>query len=220
MPVSRAFLFVPLLVVLAVTGGCKTRVGDGYAGSNVASSERDAEILRLSAALREQEESINRLNAALESERKAHAGDAADKQSLSGQLGDLLKGGETGGAYVTARGSIGLSEDFAFAKGSSELNDAGRKTVESLAAKLLKGDYANAKVIVEGHTDDTPVARKLNVEKYVDNWGLSAARASTVVRALQKAGIPATRLFGAFRGEYDPSGKGKAGDRRVELYVR
>ena len=145
-----------------------------------------------------------------------------NEASVGSQLGDILKGGEIAGVYGTDRGSIALGEDFAFAKGSAELNADGQKSISQLVDRLGKSEYANARIIVEGHTDDTPVVRPANKEKYVDNWGLSAARAATVVRALEKAGIAAGRLHGAFRGEHDPSSKGsdKAANRRVELYVK
>ena len=57
-------------------------------------------------------------------------------------------------------------------------------------------------------------------DKYGDNWGLSAARAATVVRALEKSGVTADRLHGAFRGEHAPRGSDKAANRRVERYVK
>ena len=117
-------------------------------------------------------------------------------------------------------GGVALGDDFLFAKGSADLGDEGRKTIQMLADRLNKGEFAGSRVVVEGHTDDTPVQKRSNVEKFVDNWGLSAARAATVVRELQKAGVTPERLRGAFRGEFAPRGADKTRNRRVELYVR
>ena len=209
---SRLLLLVPLIAVVALSG-CRTRVAG--AQQTVLTDEQRAENARLNAEI----ERLNAENLALQSQRDAAQ---ADKASVGSQLGDILKGGEIAGVYQTTRGGIAIGEDFAFAKGSADLNDDGKKSLEQLAQRLSTGEHASALIIVEGHTDDSPVVRPNNKEKYVDNWGLSAARAATVVRALEKAGIAASRLHGAFRGEHDPSAKGgdKAANRRVELYVK
>ena len=209
---SRIRLLVPLVAVVALAG-CRTRVAG--AQQNVLNDEQRSENARLSAVLDE----LQRENEALKSQRDAAK---MNEASVGSQLGDILKGGEIAGMYQTNRGGIALGEDFAFAKGSADLNDDGKKSLTQLAERLSTGEHANARIIVEGHTDDTPVVRPANKEKYVDNWGLSAARAATVVRALEKSGIAASRLHGAFRGEHDPSAKGgdKAANRRVELYVK
>ncbi len=136
--------------------------------------------------------------------------------------GSLLGAADIPGLEPTASGGVALPEDFAFAKGSAELNPEGQKTIAKLAEKLDQGENAGRKVVVKGFTDSTPVSRSMTKEKYVDNWGLSAARAASVVRALAKAGVGAERLTGAFRGELDPRATGnssedKARNRRVEI---
>jgi len=209
---TRLLLLVPLIAVVAMTG-CRTRSGGTQ--ETVLTDEHRSEISRLNAEL----EALNRENEALKSQRDAAK---SGQDSVAGQLGDILNGGQIAGVYKTESGGIALGEDFAFAKGSAELNADGQKSIGQLAERLNAGDHANARIIVEGHTDDTPVVRPANKEKYVDNWGLSAARAATVVRALEKAGVAAGRLHGAFRGEHAPSAKSgdKAANRRVELFLK
>jgi hypothetical protein len=46
-----------------------------------------------------------------------------------------------------------------------------------------------AAISVEGHTDDVP----MRSERFPSNWELSTARASSMVRILLEAGIPADR---------------------------
>lgn len=209
---SRLLLLIPLIAVIALSG-CRTRTAG--AQQNVLNDEQRAENARLTAALEE----LQRENESLKTQRDAAKQNEA---SVGGQLSDILNGGQIAGVYKTESGSIALGEDFAFAKGSAELNDDGQKSVGQIAERLIKGEHANALIIVEGHTDDSPVVRPANKEKYVDNWGLSAARAATVVRALEKAGVPASRLHGAFRGEHAPRAKSgdKAANRRVELFLK
>jgi chemotaxis protein MotB len=192
-------LFALVAAMALVTTGCETRSaksrgGDDRAGAEIARlQDENAKLAQENQGLRSQ----------LDERRGGTVGD--------GWVGDLPDGMER-----TAEGGVALSDDFAFAKGSVELNAAGKKSIGDVAAQL-KGHAGT--IIVEGHTDDTPVTRALNKERYVDNWGMSAARAAAVVRALVEAGVPAEKVKGAFRGEHAPRGSDKAKNRRVEIFL-
>jgi chemotaxis protein MotB len=74
---------------------------------------------------------------------------------------------------------------------------------------------------VVGHTDNVPIAKAWR-EVFPSNWELSAARATTVVRFLQEAGIEPERLIATGRAQYapvapndDPEGRQK--NRRIEI---
>ena len=216
MRVARCVLLIPLIAAFAVTG-CHTRTGSG--GGNVEQEEAANERDRLAAE-----------NARLSSDNASLKSQLANAQALlakpapdtvGAQLGKMIGGPEIEGTTPNGRGGLALDEDFAFAKGSAELSPEGKKTVEKIAARLNEGEYKGAKVIVEGHTDDTPVSRSSTKEKFTDNWGLSGARAAAVARALQVAGLDAHRIHGAFRGEYAPrpGANDKAKNRRVEIYL-
>ena len=157
----------------------------------------------------------------------------AEQSKAGGSLADEAKsieGGPIEGFEPTAKGGVALPDDFAFAKGSDALNDEGEKAIARLATRLNDEANATSDVIVEGHTDHTPVVRPTTKEKFTDNWGLSGARAAAVVRALEKAGVSPKRLHGAFRGDQSPrvpvsekstenGGSGEAANRRVEIYL-
>ncbi|MBA3685715.1 MAG: OmpA family protein [Planctomycetes bacterium] len=215
MNATRVLLLLPLCAAILLTG-CRTR------GQGLQNTENESEKARLTRAVDE----LGAENDKLRKERDEARSELIKLQeqgnSVGGQLQDLLNGGNIGGVTATENGSLALSEDYSFAKGSAELNDDGKKSVAQLAERLNKGEYASKMIIVEGHTDDTPVSRHSTVEKYGDNWGLSAARAATVLRSLEKSGVSAARLRGSFRGEHQPrsGGKDKSANRRVELYVR
>jgi flagellar motor protein MotB len=207
----RLLLIVPLAAAIALSG-CRLRGGGGSADTQ----QKDD-----SAELRAQLDAERQRNMDLENRLAA-----ANQNGQGPTLGETgLAGGETiDGFEKTASGGLALPDDFAFAKGSADLNEAGQKAVESLAHKLNEGENAGRKVIVKGFTDDTPVSRSTTKEKYVDNWGLSGARAAAVVRALEKAGVSSDRLNGTFRGQLDPRAPGKdeadkAKNRRVEIYL-
>jgi len=197
--IPRSLLIVPLVCVIAL-GGCRMR-GEGAGGDEDTTGTTSDNS---SAAMQAQ---INSLTA--ENEKLQTSLDAALKNMNTGPtLGSTgIAGGDVEGFESTGTGGLALPDDFAFAKGSADLNEEGKKAIARLAERLNQGDNAGKKITIKGYTDDTPVSRASTKEKYVDNWGLSAARAASVVRALEKAGIESERLTGAFRGSLDPRSK-------------
>jgi len=74
--------------------------------------------------------------------------------------------------------TVSMSDQFMFESGSAELKPAARRTLSMIASMVR--DVAPA-VAVEGHTDSNPLTGGI----YRNNWGLSAARASSVVTWLE-----------------------------------
>ncbi|MBA3847001.1 MAG: OmpA family protein [Planctomycetes bacterium] len=208
----RLVLLVPAIAAMLLASGCQIRGGSEKGPS---AQELRAENGRLSAEV----QSLTAENETLKRQRDEARELLSAAQNSGPKVGGLLDDGAIDGVEIID-GGVALDEDFLFAKGSSELGDAGKRTIQTLAERLNKGDFAGSKVVVEGHTDDTPVAKKSNVDRYGNNWGLSAMRSAMVITELQKAGVSADRLRGAFRGEYSPRGSDKARNRRVELFVR
>jgi chemotaxis protein MotB len=211
---ANRILLLPLLACVALTG-CQIRKSDTVVAREVG-SDNAALANKVDRLERDNQELRNKLaivNADLEAS-KANS-------SLGATLKRLDKNPAPEGTSHTESGGLALSEDFAFAKGSADLNEGGKKTIEKIAVLLNEGENTMSKVIVEGHTDDTPVARASTKEKFGDNWGLSAARAAAVVRALESHKVDAKRFIGRFRGEYAPRvvEGDKAKNRRVEIYL-
>ncbi|MFH0948099.1 MAG: flagellar motor protein MotB [Elusimicrobiota bacterium] len=105
-----------------------------------------------------------------------------------------------------------------FNLGRAELNPSAMKPLDELSEWLSDAPYT---VIVEGHTDDTPIKKKL---RYSSNWELSIDRARSVVRYFQKKGIDPKRLVLAGYGEHHPlypndTTEHKKSNRRIEIYV-
>ncbi|AYD02117.1 peptidoglycan -binding protein [Neorhizobium sp. NCHU2750] len=117
-----------------------------------------------------------------------------------------------------------FQSEVLFPVGGSELDDAGRAEMDKLAAALL--DLAkeipaeiNWVLRVDGHTDNSPLS---GTGRYRDNWELSSARSTSVVKYLISKGVPANRLVAAGFGEFQPITPGdtpeaKAQNRRIEL---
>ena len=117
-----------------------------------------------------------------------------------------------------------FQSEVLFPSGSSDLNPAGQEEMRKLAAALI--DLAkeipaeiNWVLRVDGHTDNVPLS---GTGRYRDNWELSSARATSVVKYLIANGVPANRLVAAGFGEFQPIAEGdddaaRATNRRIEL---
>jgi chemotaxis protein MotB len=117
-----------------------------------------------------------------------------------------------------------FQSEVLFPSGGSDLNEAGKAEMTKLATALL--DLAkeipseiNWVLRVDGHTDNVPLSGS---GRYADNWELSSARATSVVKFLISQGVPADRLVAAGFGEYQPIAPGDSAEarnlnRRIEL---
>lgn len=106
----------------------------------------------------------------------------------------------------------------AFVSGSADLTDEARAIMERIA---LASAADQSRITVTGHTDSVP----LTGGPFVDNWGLAAARASSVVRELGGSGlVDPRRLQAVSKGESDPvadnaTEEGRAQNRRIEIVI-
>ncbi len=114
-----------------------------------------------------------------------------------------------------------LAEEILFPTGSDELNDTGREVLTKLVEELEQLPY---QIAVIGYTDNVPVGPRL-AARFPSNWELAGARAASVVRLFQGAGIPAQQLVVISRGEGQPiasndTPEGRAENRRIEVRLR
>ena len=114
--------------------------------------------------------------------------------------------------------SVALAEQIFFDPGSATLKEGGKKVLKKVGG-ALKG-YENKIIRVVGHTDNVPILKS----PFPSNWDLSVARAITVVRFLQDAGVPPERMIAAGRGEYSPvapnnTPEGRQKNRRIEIML-
>ncbi len=115
---------------------------------------------------------------------------------------------------------ISLSDKMLFKYGSYDIT-AQAENVLSKIAKVVN-DRKDFDILVEGHTDSVPYSSASVLE---DNWDLSAKRATSVVRALQKKyGVAPERMTAGGRGEYVPkvandSSQNRSKNRRTEIVI-
>ena len=111
-----------------------------------------------------------------------------------------------------------LNDEVMFQPGAAELVEPSR-TLLAMISTLLTPDVMS--VVVEGHTDDRPIATM----RFPSNWELSTARASSVVRHFlaQPDRLPADRYMPVGKGEFHPlqpntTDEGRSHNRRVEIF--
>ena len=107
----------------------------------------------------------------------------------------------------------------AFASGSADLTSQAKDIMARVADK---GVGETGKVTVSGHTDDVPLVFG---SAYRDNWDLAAARAASVVQAMQAGGtVSGDRLQAVSFGESKPvadneTAAGREKNRRIEIEI-
>lgn len=111
--------------------------------------------------------------------------------------------------------SLTIPGNLAFINGTEPHPELGR--ILDIVAPRLKASSRSARVV--GHTDST---RLRAGSVFRDNQHLSEARAATVVQALVKRGVEATRLHAAGKSDTAPvadnaTAAGRALNRRVEI---
>jgi chemotaxis protein MotB len=117
-----------------------------------------------------------------------------------------------------------FQSEVLFPSGSEEINDAGKVEMKKVADAIIElqkeiPPEINWVLRVDGHTDNKPLS---GTGRYRDNWELSSARATSVVKFFIENGVPANRLVAAGFGEYQPLDTADTDDarkknRRIEL---
>jgi chemotaxis protein MotB len=114
---------------------------------------------------------------------------------------------------------VSLEEKLLFKSGSDMVNPKGKEALKSLANVL--NSTKDITVMIEGHTDNVPIKTNL----FEDNWDLSTARATSIVRILTKDyGFDSNRITASGRGEFHPvktneTTEGRASNRRTEIIL-
>jgi chemotaxis protein MotB len=138
-------------------------------------------------------------------------------QEILEALGPLVKDGHVRLAEGVQGVSVEINASVLFASGEAQLNPGAVTVLRAVAHVLAPTEFA---VIVEGHTDNTPIA----TAQYPSNWELSAMRASSVVRLFVEAGVAAPRLTATGYAEQRPvaaneTPEGRARNRRVAIMI-
>ncbi len=170
--------------------------------------EREKSLQSLSARLRDMENIVRRQDSVM--------------SRLTNTVKDALLGFNADELTVNMRDGkvyVSMSDKLLFKSGSIEVESKGKTALEKLAGVLNKN--SDVAIAIEGHTDNVPIKTNL----YADNWDLSAARATNVVRLLTASyKMDPKRLTASGKGEFFPiadnsTTEGKAKNRRTEIVL-
>ena len=138
---------------------------------------------------------------------------AAENQRLKAQLAAM----QAEQKYVEAA-------DLLFPSGGFQLTPAGQAELANNVVPKLKG-LQNAKIVVYGYTDNTPVGPELQRQGIPDNLVLSTRRAATVANFLISQGVNPNIVSAKGVGDTRPvapndTPQGRAQNRRIEITVQ
>lgn len=174
------------------------------------------QVDQLSGDLKTREERLNELERVLAEKDQAvnNLRSKVTNALLGFKAGDLSVNVKNGKVYVS------LSEQLLFKSGSTKVDPKGQEALQKLAQALK--DQPDVNVLVEGHTDDVPVARGTAAMK--DNWDLSVLRATEITRILTNAGLEPERVTPSGRSKFVPVAENttpdqKALNRRTEIIL-
>ncbi|MBL7072800.1 MAG: OmpA family protein [Candidatus Omnitrophica bacterium] len=114
---------------------------------------------------------------------------------------------------------IVLSDKILFDSGQAKIKKEAYPVLNEVA-NAIKKKVPGKNIGVSGHTDNVPVTKS----KWGTNWELSTARATNVLRYLEKKGLSSRKLSATGYGKHRPIASnrteaGKAKNRRVEIVV-
>jgi len=222
----KSMRWLAVVSLLALTPGCWFVSKKDY--NKVARRALDCESERQ--GLQEQNQQLTQANQALRQEKadilsqmqeRIETPPAADKElaKLYAQLAALAN--ENVGIEWSPEENVLRMADVLFDFAKADLRDSGRRAITKVAAAIER-ESPNIIVRIDGHTDNVPVKRAATKKRFGDLWGLAAQRALTVLRALQRQGIAANRLYiRAFAAERpiadNSTAEGRQKNRRVEI---
>jgi len=180
-----------------------------------ASQKFDRALKNKEAELKEREEKLNALQALVHRQDSiTNALESIVKNALLGFKSDELSVEvKDGKVYVSMR------DKLLFKSGSAQVEDKGKDALKKLVNALNKNQDLD--ILIEGHTDNVPIKTEL----YKDNWDLSVARATSIVRYITGENkINPKRIEASGRGEYYPvasndTPEGRAKNRRTEIIL-
>jgi chemotaxis protein MotB len=188
------------------------------AGASPADKKEAEELLSaLETELQEKADQIRKLQGEkAELEKKSQTYDAL-VEGLKKEIDD----GQVKINEARGRLSVDLIDKILFDSGKTEIKPAGQEALRKVAA-ILKNIH-DRDILVEGHTDAAMIHGTLS-STFPTNWELSVARATTVVRFLEDAGVDPGNLgaagFSKFRPVADNTTEaGKSQNRRIEIVL-
>jgi len=199
--------------VIAAIAVISTLVLSGCSGNKELINQKDMQITRL-------EVRVDSLRGEVDSVREAGR---TRNETLEEQLNEKEKELEICLDEKDDLVRVRISGDIRFESGSSRLTESSRKVLDAAWEKLQ--GYSGKPILIEGHTDNVPIAESYR-HIFPSNWELSTARAAAALHYfVDKHGADPRRLTVLGRGKYQPAAdngtpEGRSRNRRVEIKVQ
>jgi chemotaxis protein MotB len=208
----------------AAIGQLKQQIGDltnkvndltsqtGRLSSDVAN--KNSQLGKSQQELAEQQRKLEQLQALMDQQKKA-------TQEIRKKMSDALVGFNSNELTVAIKNGkvyVSLQENLLFPSGSAVVNPKGKEALGKLAEVL--NNNPDITVMIEGHTDSIPIRTR-----FKDNWDLSTARATAIVRILTiDYKVDPVRVEASGHSQYDPvqtnsTTEGRALNRRTEIIL-
>lgn len=213
---------LPSLIDETLTALAVARQASGQAEQEVLFGGLEQELAKLATAAKEAAENQGQADTAAAAEQAnaqaaAEAAGVAENQLQAALQSELQQGlvevERRDGKVVVTVGAGG-----AFSSGKAEITDQAREIMNRISVVSMG---AESSITVSGHTDDVPISNTA----YRDNWDLAAARASSVVQAMQDTGmVSAGRMKAVSYGETQPvasnaTPEGREENRRIVIEI-
>ncbi len=177
--------------------------------------DKSEELERKEKILKEQEKKLNEMQAVI-----------ARQDSITNRLNEIVKdallGFKSDELTVKVKNGkvyVSMTDKLLFKSGKATVEAKGQEAIQKLSAVLNKNPELD--VFIEGHTDNVPIKTDL----YKDNWDLSVARATNIVRMMaDNYQVSPKRLTASGKGQYFPlasneTAEGRAKNRRTEIIL-
>ena len=182
---------------------------------NLALKQKTEELNFKERLLQERERALNELRDVI-----------ARQDSITKRLNDVIRNAllgfnsdELSVEVKNGKVYVSMSDKLLFKSGSAAVEAKGKEAIKVLAGVLDKN--RDIDILIEGHTDNVPIKTAV----YRDNWDLSVARATSIVRILtDEYKIGPTRLTASGKGEFSPRASNetsgsRALNRRTEIIL-
>ncbi|NIM97426.1 MAG: OmpA family protein [candidate division Zixibacteria bacterium] len=137
------------------------------------------------------------------------------------QLKEQIKEKEVEISTLAEKLNIRFLDKVLFHQGNAVITSGGREALKNVAEELK--NLTGTRIHVEGHSDNLPLSEEARVV-YIDNLGLSMARAAAVARMFRTMGVNPEVLSAAGYSMHKPvasndTPEGREQNRRVEIIL-
>ncbi len=214
---------LPSLIEETLAALAEARQASGQAESEVLFGGLEQQLAKLAAAAHQPETRLGQAELERLEQQIAEAQESVDKAAVAEDLLKVALRQELGEGLVEVEQRenkvlITVGAGGSFPSGSADLTAAALDIMSRIAFTSM-GESST--IVVAGHTDNVPIRGGV----FRDNWDLAAARAASVVQAIEATGlVQSGRMQAVSYGETQPvdsndTDAGRERNRRIEITI-